>query len=195
MTSSKGFVLTIAALCALAVPALGAFADLPAGWIKAGTHPAEYDMGLDQTIRREGGKSSATVKSIVPTTQGFGTLMQMSQVGEYGGKRIRLSGWVKSEKLTDWAGLWLRIDGPNPLAPLGFDNMGGRPIKGTTDWTRYEIVLDVPAEAQRLAFGLLVSGGGQAWMDDLKFEVVPTTVKTTGAALAPPAPSNLNFEK
>jgi hypothetical protein len=193
MTSSKGFVLTIAALCALAVPALGAFADLPAGWIKAGTHPAEYDMGLDQTIRREGGKSSATVKSIVPTTQGFGTLMQMSQVGEYAGKRIRLSGWVKSEKLTDWAGLWLRIDGPNPLAPLGFDNMGGRPIKGTTDWTRYEIVLDVPAQAQRLAFGLLVSGGGQAMDGRLEVRSRPDDGEDDGggACAARPVESQL----
>ena len=60
--------------------------------------------------------------------------------------------------------------------------MQQRAIKGTTDWTRYEIVLDVPDEAQRLAFGILLAGGGQVWMDDLKFEVVPTTVKTTGGA-------------
>ncbi len=97
--------------------------------------------------------------------------------------------------MTQWAGLWFRVDGPNNTT-LAFDNMEQRAIKGTTDWTRYEIVLDVPNEAQRLAFGVLLAGGGQVWMDDLRFEVVPTTVKTTGQGMVElPAPTNLNFEK
>jgi hypothetical protein len=138
------------------------------------------------------------VKSIVEKPQGFGTLMQMTQVGQYSGRRVRFSGFVKSDKVTQWAGLWFRVDGPNPNQQLSFDNMQDRPIKGTTDWTRYEIVLDVPGEAQRLAFGILLAGGGQVWMDELKFEVVQTTVKSTnmgGLPPAPAAPSNLNFEK
>ena len=195
MTTANRFLLALA-LCAFAVPAVAAFADLPAGWFKAGSHPAEYDMGLDESVRRDG-KSSATVKSIAEKPSGFGTLMQMTQPGEYRGKRVRLSGFVKSDKVTSWAGLWFRVDGPNPNASLAFDNMQDRGIKGTTDWTRYEIVLDVPSEAQRLAFGLLLGGSGQVWMDDLRFEVVPTTVRTTGQAYppAPAAPSNLSFEK
>ena len=190
------------AACLLTVPALAAFADLPAGWFKAGSHPAEYDMGLDETVHRDGGKASATVKFTAQNPNGFGTLMQMSQPGEYRGKRVRLSGYAKSDKVTQWAGLWFRVDGPakgGVPTSLAFDNMQDRPIKGTTDWTRYEIVLDVPESAERIAFGILLAGGGQVWMDDLKFEVVPSTVKTTGApvppATPPPAPSNLNFEK
>lgn len=197
MTTANRFVLAIAGVFAIAVPALAAFADLPAGWFKAGSHPTEYDMGLDESVRRDG-KASATVKSIVEKPQGFGTLMQMTQVGQYSGRRVRFSGFVKSDKVTQWAGLWFRVDGPNPNQQLSFDNMQDRPIKGTTDWTRYEIVLDVPGEAQRLAFGILLAGGGQVWMDELKFEVVQTTVKSTnmgGLPPAPAAPSNLNFEK
>jgi hypothetical protein len=197
MTTVNRFLLAIAAVCALSAPALAAFADLPAGWFKAGSHPAEYDMGLDESVRRDG-KSSATVKSIAEKPQGFGTLMQMSQPGMYAGRRVRLSGFVKSDKVTQWAGLWFRVDGPNPNVALSFDNMENRAIKGTTDWTRYEIVLDVPAEAQRLAFGILLAGGGQVWMDDLKFEVVTTAVKLTGGPIGgtpSSAPSNLNFEK
>lgn len=202
MISSNRFLVATATACALAVPALGAFADMPAGWFKAGSHPAEYEMGLDESVHREGGKSSASVKFTAQNPSGFGTLMQMSQPGEYRGKRVRLSGYVKSDKVTQWAGLWFRVDGPNngpnPTS-LAFDNMQDRPIKGTTDWTRYEIVLDVPEAAQRLAFGILLAGGGQVWMDDLKFEAVPTTVKTTAIPIAPStppaAPSNLDFEK
>ena len=190
-------VATAVAVGLFSVPALAAFADLPAGWFKAGSAPGDYEMGLDESVRQQGGKSSATVKSVKENIQGFGTLMQTSQPGEYRGKRVRLSGFVKSEKVNDWAGLWFRVDGPN-RSTLAFDNMQTRPIKGTTDWARYEIVLDVPNEAAALAFGILLAGGGQVWMDDLKFEVVPATVKVTGGAIpvAPPAaPTNLNFEK
>ena len=201
MTHANRVVLVAAAVFALTLPALAAFADLPAGWFKAGSHPGEYDMGLDESVRRDG-KSSATVKSTAEKPSGFGTLMQMSGPGEYLGKRVRMSGYVKSDKVTNWAGLWFRVDGPNNgpnPSSLAFDNMQERPIKGTTDWTRYEIVLDVPEAAQRLAFGILLAGGGQVWMDDLKFEAVPTTVKTTAIPIAPStppaAPSNLDFEK
>ena len=75
-----------AVLCLLAAPALAALADLPAGWFKAGSHPAEYEMGLDESVRRPGGKSSATVKGIASKMSGFGTLMQTSQPGQYAGQ-------------------------------------------------------------------------------------------------------------
>ena len=76
--------------------------------------------------------------------------------------------------------------------------MQDRPIKGTSDWKRYEIVLDVPEQAQEIAFGLLLTGGGQVWMDDLKFEVVGKDVATTGPSSTKGAlagPTNLNFEE
>lgn len=72
---------------------------------------------------------------------------------------------------------------------------GSRQIKGTTDWTRYEIVLDVAQEATALSFGILTVGG-TVWLDDVAFEVVDASVPTTdmigGAAGSPPAePQNL----
>ena len=130
-------------------PVLALAADLPPGWFKAGSHPAEYEMGLDTSIRHEG-KASAFVKATAPELHGFGTLMQTASPGDYRGKRVRFSGYVKSENVkSGWAGLWLRIDGPKQEM-LGFDNMEPRAIKGTTDWTRYEIVLDVPDTAAAL---------------------------------------------
>ena len=180
----------------LLAPVFAVAADLPAGWIKAGSHPAEYQMGVDTTVRHNG-KASGFVKATATELHGFGTLMQMAAPGEYTGKRVRFSGYVKSEKVqSGWAGLWFRIDGPKQGEALGFDNMQQRPIKGTTDWTRYEIVLDVPNTAAALAFGLLLGGDGQVWMDDLKFEVVSSAIPLTGPLAGPrSAPQNLDFEK
>jgi len=50
-----------------------------------------------------------------------------------------LSGYIKSEDVNGWSGMWMRIDGESNQQ-LGFDNMRDRAIKGTTDWKIYVIV-------------------------------------------------------
>jgi hypothetical protein len=123
--------------------------------------------------------------------------MQTFSAESFRGKRVRMSGFVSAKDVADWAGLWMRIDGPKSQM-LGFDNMQQRAVKGTRDWQKYEIVLDVPDEASEIAFGLLLTGKGQVWMDDLKFEVVGKEVPTTGSGpqkQSSPTPANLDFEE
>src|SRR5439155_18156577 len=93
-------------------PALAFGAEsVPSGWIKAGSHPNEYEVGVDSAIRH-GGRASGFVKATAKELHGFGTLMQTSAPGEHLGKRVRLSAFVKSAKVdSGWAGLWLRVDG------------------------------------------------------------------------------------
>jgi hypothetical protein len=50
--------------------------------------------------------------------------------------------------------------------------MSTRPIKGTTGWTKYQIVLDVPESSIDIAFGTLLDGEGEIWCDTFSFEVV-----------------------
>jgi len=86
------------------------------------------------------------------------------------GHTIRYSGWIRSEAVADGhAGLWWRIDGES--GTLGFDNMRRRGPQGSTPWTRYEIELEVPAEATNINFGALLSGSGTAWFDVLQIEI------------------------
>src|SRR5512140_278762 len=117
----------------------------PAGWFLAGNSPADYTIGTD-VGSAHGGKESAFLAAKGSGSKGFGTLMQEFVPKEFVGKRVRLSAWVKSESVGDWAGVWMRVDGPAGRS-LAFDNMQTRPIKGTSDWKRYDVVLDVPAEA------------------------------------------------
>ena len=111
-----------------------------------------------------------------------------------------MSGFLKSENVEGMAGLWLRVDQVGSKTPLGFDNMSDRKIKGTTPWKKYEIVLDVPSNASNLAYGALLTGTGQIWFDDIRFEIVDSTVSVTGNRMmnssSPKSdPVNLNFEK
>ncbi len=61
-----------------------------------------------------------------------------------------MTGYLKSDSVNGWTGLWLRVDNADNQ-PLSFDNMYDRGITGTTAWTKYEIILDVPDNASNLA--------------------------------------------
>lgn len=167
--------------------------ELPEGWFKAGSKPKSYDMGIDKGAGQDG-KNVATIKSIDKKIDGFGTLMQTSLPQKYLGQRVRMTGFVKSKDVKQKAGLWFRVDQANSKKSLAFDNMYDRPVTGTTDWKQYEIVLDVPVNASKLAYGALLAGTGQIWFDNINFEMVDSTIATTGRK-ENNEPVNLNFEK
>lgn len=173
--------------------------DPPTGWFAAGSKPKSYEMGVAKGAGQDA-KNAATIKSIDKKIEGFGTLMQQCKPDKYIGKRVRMTGFVKSEFVATWAGLWLRVDQHGSQQPLSFDNMSDRPITGTTTWTKYEIVLDVPTNASLIAYGALLDGTGQIWFDNITFEVVGDNIPTTGSVNAKQSatqnePTNLDFEK
>ena len=168
-------------------------AETPEGWFLAGSQRDAYEA--DVVPEAHTGRKSARYRHIDGEKRnGFGTMMQNIDPADYAGNRIRMTAWVKSEGVKDWAGLWLRVD--EGKTTHGFDNMHDRPIKGSTDWTQYAIVLDVHPDATNLAFGVLLADTGTVWIDDLEFEVVDEGVPTTGAKGAKKsyAPTNASFE-
>lgn len=166
----------------------------------SGSHPDEYAMGIDDSTSHSGTKCGC-IQALIKKTSGFGTLMQAFKSDDYRGKRLRLSGWLKTKDVEDWAGIWMRVDGPETMEDsLAFDNMQDRPIKGTTDWSKYEIVLDISDLSEAIAFGTLLSGSGTIWMDNFKFEVVGRDVPTTdergrNQEWLSDKPLNLDFEQ
>jgi hypothetical protein len=180
------------AICVLFVLVLNA--DVPRGWHLAGSKPTEYETGVD-TGQAYQGHASAILQSKRPSVDGFGTLMQSVNAEQYQGNTIRLSGLVKSEEVTRWAGLWMRVD--KGTETLALDNMQNRPIKGTTGWQRYYVVLAVPKDATRIAFGILLDGPGEVWLNSAKFEVVGLDVPATGRLerRLPDKPVNLEFNE
>ena len=75
---------------------------------------------------------------------------------------------------------------------VAFDAMAHRPVVGTRDWRRYDVVLDVPVQAASLAFGAHLAAAGTIWVDDVKLEIVDASVPVTGSSASPPR--NLDFE-
>ncbi|WP_286765431.1 MULTISPECIES: serine/threonine-protein kinase [Rhodopirellula] len=142
-----------------------------------GGGPAGYQVLVDQSVKHSG-EFSASLESTSQSWQpSFGTIVQAIQATEYTGKRIRFSGFIKTDK-TEAAGLWLRVDSAE-RGTVGFDNMQSRRIEGTNDWQEVQIVLDVPKDASVLTFGAILSGAGRLWVDDLSLAVVDQDVEPT----------------
>lgn len=167
--------------------------QVPKGWDVAGMAPDMYEMGLDPSVLYQN-KPAVTLKAR-PNPAAFGTLMQTFKADAYQGKRLRFSAVVRSEEIDNTANLWMRVDGPNGQM-LAFDNMRDRPITGTTDWTRYAVVLDIAPDAEAVAFGIFLAGDGQVWMADVHMDEVGPDIPTTDtmADIVHPAPENLEFE-
>jgi hypothetical protein len=185
---------------AAAVPSTNKPGVLPRGWSRAGSHPSEYEMGMTRDATHSG-TTSGYLKSIAAKTNGFGTLMQMFQADRFRGRKVQLTCWTKTENVDSWAGAWIRVDGPERGGgSLSFDNMEDRPIKGTTDWTKREITLNVPVNGANIDFGVLLSGRGKVWVDDFEFQDVgPCTTAAQPTKQVKPNyvnddALNLNFE-
>jgi hypothetical protein len=120
-----------------------------------------------------------------------------------------MTAYVRSRGVENSAGLWMRVEGSDGKGNYSVSsNLMRTPIKGTTDWKRCEVVLDVPKEgAAAIYFGVMLAGKGQVWADDFKFEAVGKEVRTTGGRVEtgkasggplkrlPTEPRNLDFEQ
>jgi hypothetical protein len=175
------------------------------GWRVWSREPEGFEIGLDSEIRH-GGTKSAFIKSKREGSYSIGAgAMQTFAADAYRGKRIRLSAYLKADQVIGKAGLWMRCDSQTKI--VAFDNMRDRKITGTSDWQKYEIVLDVPEESVSISFGFtLGSGTGQIWADDFQLEVVGLDVPITDMSIGDPftgknvppeqpKPLNLDFEK
>jgi hypothetical protein len=157
------------------------------GWYVAG--PAEdardfrvtdYEGGLDQNVKH-GGEASAFLRSTVAKPAEHAVVMQSLRADDYRGKCLRVSAWVKTEKVADAAGLWLKVV---PAADQAVARVTV-PVRGTTGWKRYDVVLDVPPCARSIVYGLYLQGAGKAWIDDMVWEVVEEPTKPSNAKFEP----------
>ena len=184
-------------LLAMATPVC-ADPGFPPGWGGGTSRPQDYEFGTAPTPGATG-KNAAYIRGKPgAVANAYFIMLQCIRADDYVGKRMRLSARLKS---VDSSGeqLFMRVDGP-PAANgelnkvLGFYNMSDRPIRGTTDWKNYYVVLDVPQGAAKICFGfILVGGKGEAWADDFSLDAVGKDVPLS--TVPPRSPFNLSFNQ
>ncbi len=149
----------------------------PRGWFVSGQG---YEVVLDASDVRSGKVALRMGRKGV--SPGFGVATGLLPVHLARGKKVRVGGQIKVEKVEGgFAGLWMRVDGPKNTI-LAFDNMGARIVKGetipddrgvrgTADWKAYTIELDVDPAATNINFGCILTGSGTARFDALTVEI------------------------
>jgi hypothetical protein len=158
-----------AAIAATSVLALAAAPEpLPAPWQLAGKDPKKFTAGVDQS---DGFKGAKFLSNRSDDGKAWAALTQAISAQNYAGQRIRFRARVRTQDIGNWAGLWMRVDGAGQNS-LSFYNSQDKPIRGTTEWQERSVVLDVPQDASRIVFGVVGSGKGTVWIDQLAFETV-----------------------
>lgn len=172
------FVLAFATLCAAQMPAtpidqpsltkiLGFenehTGDKPGGW---SANPPGTVFTDNKIVH--GGQWSVRIERTAESSGQFSAISR-SIPWEFSGRRIEIRGFLRTENVTGYAGLWMRQD--NGPEMLSLENMQRQQLKGTNDWAEYRIFLSVHAETRSLVFGFLMGGTGKAWADDLQILV------------------------
>ena len=87
----------------------------------------------------------------------------------YKGDSITVRAFMKAKDNDMPIGLLLRIDGKDKV--LQFDNMIGKDLKGTEEWTEYSVTLPLPKNAEAIYIGAILVGKGQLWADDFSLSI------------------------
>lgn len=148
------------------------FLPPPPKWLAMGAQGFELcDIGVDATVLNSGQRNLSIDCAISQTA----VLRQAFEAAPFHGKRVRFSGWIRTEAFEPMpggggapggAGLLATLD-PQQAPPLHAN------LSGTTEWQHRELVLDVPRNSRWILIGIAVSGKGQVWGRDFSFEEVP----------------------
>ncbi len=148
------------------------------GWTFRGGPSQNFDWGIETNMVYQG-KPCFFLKTKEGASFGKGVLQQAFEAYEYRGKRLRLSGFLKTEQIESsptWEPfkggitLGLQIEGVNEM--LRRVSAREHPLQGTHDWTRHELEVDVPQTSISVGLGLVFTGRGQVWLSDVQLEVV-----------------------
>jgi uncharacterized protein YfbU (UPF0304 family) len=153
---------------------------------KCHTPGESYKIFVDrQTKLNDKASACIEAKSDAPS---FASLYQDFSSQNYKGKKVKFSGFVKTKDVSDWSGIWMRVDDATQV--LAFDNMENRRITGTNDWKKYDVVLEVPQVCKKIKVGVMQAGKGTSWFNNCHFEPVDATVTTTGKPIVVKEPVN-----
>ena len=147
------------------------------GWGLTGTRPDAYEVRCDEVFT-DCAVPILRTRAFKSEPFGMGSLTHSESAETWRGRRLELKAELRSGAVDGWAGLWMRVDGKDGKV-LAFDNMQNRPLRGTTSFQWYSVVLDVPADAERVSFGVLLHGPGAVFIREVIFQEVDVDMSVT----------------
>jgi hypothetical protein len=149
---------------------------MPAGWtVEAGA--VEADAGAVSSFERIDGRKKG--KYAIRLSGDAGTVRWSSFMqGPFAarpGDSWKLSGWMRTHDVRPEGHRYKNCQ----IFVIAFDQKGqragfwsGGTVTGTTDWSKREVVFQIPANAVTFKIGLFLSMSGRADFDDLSLELV-----------------------
>ena len=111
----------------------------------------------------------------------FGAFMRRvyrPELTPFFGRRMRITAFIKSDRVAGSAGLFGSASHMGPLAQ-SVQRTRPPPVKGSLGWMRYTTEIDVPVGTDAVELGVVLHGSGKVWIDDIQFEPVGRPVMTT----------------
>lgn len=137
--------------------------DKPGGWF---ANPPSTVFTDNKIVHS--GQWSVRIERDAQSAGGFSVIGRPIS-WEFSGKTIEMRGFLRTENVSGYAGLWVRQDNGSEM--LAIENMESQQLKGTHDWSEYKITLPINKDTRSLVFGFLMAGTGKAWADDLQILV------------------------
>ena len=141
------------------------------GWSIQGHAQDDYAAEADGSVMRDG---HATVR-FHPTREaggGYATYMTTLDAAPFRGRRAHAIVWIRTEGVTARGDVWLRVQGiDSPADGPGMATSLTR-LAPNADFTRYELLADVPEDAASVQLGLGLAGPGMLWMDGVRVEAL-----------------------
>ena len=138
------------------------FADGLDRWDLDSGFRGDADPAQDYSATTDG--QAAVLSSAVPRPAGSAALVQAIFADDYRGATVVFGGEIRTEPLTEQAGLrleilrhWWRVG--RARQDHGVTVSGGRP-----QWTSLEITAPIPEDADMIRFGIGLSGPGRVWL-------------------------------
>jgi len=144
-------------------------AQVPAGWKLVKDDAESAVAETDHTISHSG-KASGRVTIPKPARHEV-AFLQPLRADSLRGKRILISGYIKSALLSGEAGL-VAITNNGGRYSLYFPSEE-RLTKDQPNWKKCTVVIEIPTDTMLLSFGLWVRhGSGKLWLDEVNFVAI-----------------------
>lgn len=167
---------------------------LPKSWTKSGTWAGSYNMNIKPN---EGlnNSNALQLESIGKNIMGSGAVIQTISSSNYIGKRIKLSAYIKTENVNDFACLVL-CSNQNLDELWNDDEVISEDkktfLKGNHEYKKIECYLNVTDNFGNIVLGAMIKGEGKIWLDRFNLEIIEN-IKESGNELSK-APQNMEFE-
>jgi len=148
-------------------------ADPPVGWGKTPTEHGRCRYARDSTVAASG-RWSGCVTCGPPdsSSRSLPGFSQRIDVGALRGRIVTLEARVRTEGVTGAALIWLGLE-DHRARLISYARSDSIAVIGTQPWRSVGLQIAIPAEAEKLDFGMSMVGAGRSWLDDVTLTAEP----------------------